>query len=107
LEGIITQTLLRRKDGTGRIAAHEILLATPAIRNLIREDKIPQIQSIMQLGTKLGMCTMKDRLYALMEEGVIFSDDVRSLTISASNEAGSTSDDARQPTHKPMTQGDF
>lgn len=70
LQAVITQTLLKKREG-GRIAAHEIMLATPAIRNLIRENKIPQMTSLMQIGKKLGMCTMRDTVYALLETGVI------------------------------------
>jgi len=65
LEGIITQTLLPRKSGTGRAMAAEILVVTPAIRALIRDDKIHQIYSSMQSGKKFGMQTMNDALYQL------------------------------------------
>jgi twitching motility protein PilT len=63
LEGIITQTLLPKARGKGRVMAAEILVATPAIRALIREDKIHQIYSMMQSGKKYGMQTMNDALY--------------------------------------------
>ena len=65
LEGIITQTLLPKKSGKGRAMACEILVVTPAIRALIRDDKIHQIYSSMQSGKKHGMQTMNDALYAL------------------------------------------
>ncbi|MBA3889402.1 MAG: type IV pilus twitching motility protein PilT [Gemmatimonadaceae bacterium] len=65
LEGIITQTLLPRARGSGRVMAAEILVVTPAIRALIREDKIHQIYSMMQSGKKYGMQTMNDALYQL------------------------------------------
>jgi twitching motility protein PilT len=45
---VISQALLKTKDGTGRVAAHEIMIGTPAIRNLIREDKVPQMYSAIQ-----------------------------------------------------------
>lgn len=76
LEAIIAQTLLKKKGG-GRVAAHEILLGTPAIRNLIREGKVPQISSMMQMGSKLGMCTMKDSLYKLLEAEKVEHEAVR------------------------------
>ena len=65
LEGIITQTLLPKRTGKGRAMAAEILVVTPAIRALIRDDKIHQIYSMMQSGKKHGMQTLNDSLYAL------------------------------------------
>jgi twitching motility protein PilT len=65
LEGIITQTLLAKAKGRGRSMAAEILVVTPAIRALIRDDKIHQIYSSMQSGKKFGMQTLNDSLYAL------------------------------------------
>ena len=65
LEGVITQTLLPRRSGRGRVMAAEILVVTPAIRSLIRDDKVHQIYSSMQSGKKHGMQTMNDALYQL------------------------------------------
>jgi twitching motility protein PilT len=65
LEGIVTQTLLPRRSGKGRVMAAEILVVTPAIRSLIRDDKVHQIYSSMQSGKKHGMQTMNDALYQL------------------------------------------
>jgi twitching motility protein PilT len=65
LEGIITQTLLPKRTGKGRVMAAEILVVTPAIRALIRDDKIHQIYSMMQSGKKHGMQTLNDALYGL------------------------------------------
>jgi twitching motility protein PilT len=65
LEGIITQTLLPKAKGRGRAMAAEILVVTPAVRALIRDDKIHQIYSTMQSGKKFGMQTMNDALYSL------------------------------------------
>ena len=65
LEGIITQTLLPKAQGKGRVMAAEILVVTPAIRALIRDDKIHQIYSTMQAGKKYGMQTLNDALYVL------------------------------------------
>lgn len=70
LQGVISQQLLRRIGG-GRIAAHEILIATPAIRNLIREDKVAQIYSALQTGGGLGMQTMEAAVSKLAAEGLI------------------------------------
>jgi twitching motility protein PilT len=65
LEGIVTQTLLPRAKGRGRAMAAEILVVTPAIRALIRDDKVHQIYSLMQSGKKYGMQTLNDALYQL------------------------------------------
>ncbi|WP_291162134.1 type IV pilus twitching motility protein PilT [Gemmatimonas sp. UBA7669] len=65
LEGIITQVLLPKLTGRGRAMAAEILVVTPAIRALIRDDKVHQIYSLMQSGKKFGMQTMNDALYQL------------------------------------------
>jgi twitching motility protein PilT len=70
LKAVISQRLLKKADG-GRCAAYEIMLANASIRNLIREDKIPQINSIIELGKKNGMCLMKDSINELLEQGMI------------------------------------
>jgi twitching motility protein PilT len=65
LEGVLTQTLLQKAKGRGRIMAAEIMVCTPAIRALIRDDKVHQIESSMQAGKKYGMQTLADSLYQL------------------------------------------
>ncbi len=65
LEGVITQTLLPKAQGRGRVMAAELLVVTPAIRALIRDDKVHQIYSSMQSGKKFGMQTLNDALYSL------------------------------------------
>jgi len=65
LEGIVTQCLLPRAKGRGRVMAAEILVVTPAIRAVIRDDKVHQIPSLMQAGKKYGMQTLNDALYQL------------------------------------------
>src|SRR5678815_4005342 len=78
LEGIITQTLLPKAKGRGRAMAAEILVVTPAVRALIRDDKIHQIYSTMQSGKKFGMQTMNDALYGLyMSRDVALDDCLR------------------------------
>src|SRR5688572_21813360 len=71
LEGVVTQTLLPKAKGSGRVAACEIMVCTPAIRACIRDDKIHQIYSIMQAGKKFGMQTMNDALYQHYVQGNI------------------------------------
>ena len=75
LEGIITQTLLPKAKGKGRAMAAEILVVTPAIRALIRDDKIHQIYSMMQGGKKFGMQTLNDALYVLYMSREVTADE--------------------------------
>ena len=71
LEGVISQSLLPTANGQGRVAAFEVMLASPAIRSLIREAKTHQIQSTIQTSRQLGMITMDDALYDLFSAGTI------------------------------------
>lgn len=75
LRAVIAQTLLERKSGSGRIAAHEIMIANPAIRNLIREDKIPQMISTIQTGQALGMQTLDQCLQKLVRDDLVKKED--------------------------------
>ena len=70
LRAVISQTLLKKTNG-GRIAAHEIMIGTPAIRNLIREDKVAQMYSSIQTGQGLGMQTLDQCLKDLVARGII------------------------------------
>ncbi len=85
IQAVIAQTLLKRKEG-GRVAAHEIMLGTPAIRNLIREGKVPQLYSLIQMGRKIGMRTMKDSIYQLCSDGIISEDAVREAMAAVGDE---------------------
>jgi len=67
IRAVISQTLLKTADGNGRVAAHEIMIGTPAIRNLIRENKIPQMISVMQTGQRDGMQTLDTNLQMLVK----------------------------------------
>ncbi|MDO9365539.1 MAG: type IV pilus twitching motility protein PilT [Methylotenera sp.] len=78
LRAVISQTLLKTKDEQGRVAAHEIMIGTPAIRNLIRENKIPQMYSAIQTGQNVGMQTLDQNLQDLVKRGVISANEARS-----------------------------
>lgn len=80
LRAVISQTLLK-KVGGGRVAAHEIMLGIPAIRNLIREDKVPQMYSVIQTGQQHGMQTMDQCLQRLVAMGVISANDAASKSV--------------------------
>ncbi|MDX1949083.1 MAG: type IV pilus twitching motility protein PilT [Rickettsiales bacterium] len=73
---VVTQTLLKRADGMGRTAAFEVMVNTPAISNLIRENKIFQIDQALQTGRAYGMMTMEDSLKKLISMGIISEDAV-------------------------------
>ncbi len=76
LQAVISQTLLK-KTGGGRIAAHEIMIGTPAIRNLIREDKVAQMYSAIQTGASIGMTTLDQCLKDLLSRGLISKEAAR------------------------------
>ncbi|WP_425061344.1 type IV pilus twitching motility protein PilT [Sporomusa carbonis] len=75
LQGIVAQQLLPRRDGTGRVAALEVMLATPAVRNLIREGKTHQLASVIQTGAKIGMKAMDMSLRDLYRRGIVTYDE--------------------------------
>ena len=71
LVAVISQSLLKLKDGNGRVAAHEIMVGTPAIRNLIRENKVAQMYSMIQTGQQFGMVTLDQTLLELVRRNVV------------------------------------
>jgi len=83
LQAVVTQTLLKRADGSGRVAAHEILVGTNAIRNLIRENQIAQIYSMIQVGIRSGMQTMDDSVKALKAQGLITTEEANKVLLKA------------------------
>ena len=76
LKAVISQTLLK-KIGGGRVAAHEIMIGTPAIRNLIREDKVAQMYSAIQTGHNVGMQTLDQNLKAILAQGLVSKEEAR------------------------------
>jgi twitching motility protein PilT len=76
LKAVISQTLMK-KIGGGRIAAHEIMLGTPAIRNLIREDKVAQMYSAIQTGQNVGMQTLDQNLKGLLAQGLVSKEEAK------------------------------
>jgi twitching motility protein PilT len=88
LQAVISQTLLKTKDGSGRVAAHEIMIATPAIRNLIREAKIAQMYSAIQTGSNVGMQTLDQTLTDLVRRNVISAAAARSAAKTPDNFPG-------------------
>ncbi|HAT32496.1 MAG TPA: twitching motility protein PilT [Janthinobacterium sp.] len=88
LQAVISQSLLKTKDGAGRVAAHEIMIATPAIRNLIRESKIAQMYSAIQTGSNVGMQTLDQTLTDLVRRNVISPAAARSAAKTPDNFPG-------------------
>jgi len=84
LRAVISQTLLKRTGG-GRVAAHEIMLGTPAIRNLIREDKVAQMYSVIQTGMMHGMQTLDQSLRELVNMGIVTSEEARIRAVDQQN----------------------
>ncbi|MDF2568501.1 MAG: pilT [Sporomusa sp.] len=85
LQGIVSQQLLPRIDGNGRTAAHEVLMVTPAVRNLIREGKTHQISSVIQTGARFGMQAMDVSLRDLFRRGVISYDEALERSMNPEN----------------------
>ncbi len=84
LRAVISQSLLR-KIGGGRVAAHEVMIGTPAIRNLIRENKIAQMYSAIQTGQQAGMQTLDQNLQQLVQKGLVTRDEARSKAANKDN----------------------
>ncbi len=84
LRAVISQALLKKKGG-GRVAAHEIMVGTPAIRNLIRENKIAQMYSAIQTGQQFGMQTLDQNLQQLIQSGVVDRNEARSKAANKDN----------------------
>jgi twitching motility protein PilT len=88
IQAVLTQQLLKRKDGNGRVAALEIMIGTPAIRNLIRENKIAQIPSSIQTGRQYGMQTMDQALIELYQKEMVTREAIERLVSSPSTLSG-------------------
>src|SRR3979411_2983000 len=85
LRAVISQALLKTKDGSGRAAVHEIMICTPAIRNLIREAKVAQMYSAIQTGQSFGMQTLDQNLLELVKRNIISVDEARGKAMNKDN----------------------
>jgi len=88
LRAVISQTLCKTADGTGRVAAHEIMIGTPAIRNLIREGKVAQMYSAIQTGQQFGMQTLDQNLQDMVKRRIISPAEARSKAANKDNFLG-------------------
>ncbi len=93
LEGVIAQTLLKKADDSGRVGVFEVLVGTNAVRNLIRENQVPQIYSMMQTGSRYGMITMEESINNLLEQGQITASEARVVLARASDEGIGTEEE--------------
>ena len=93
LQGVVSQSLLKRADGSGRVGAYEILVGTNAVRNLIRENQIAQLYSMIQTGSRYGMVTMEDSVNALLEQGVIDKDEARRVLLKTTDDESGRDED--------------
>jgi len=97
LQAVISQVLLRKKGG-GRVACHEIMTGTSAVRNLIRENKVPQIYSMIQVGQRYGMQTMEDSIKRAVESGLVEASVAAEMMSSLSDDGKAP---GAQPAHAP------
>jgi twitching motility protein PilT len=88
LKAVISQTLCKTMDGTGRVAAHEIMIGTPAIRNLIREGKVAQMYSAIQTGQQFGMQTLDQNLQDMVKRRIVSPTEARSKASNKDNFLG-------------------
>lgn len=86
LQGVVSQTLMKKAGGGGRVGAFEILVGTNAVRNLIRENQVAQMYSMIQTGSRYGMITMEDAIKQLLEAGVVDRAEARRALLKTTDE---------------------
>jgi twitching motility protein PilT len=107
IEGVVSQALLKRQDGNGRVGAFEILVGTNAVRNLIRENQIPQIHSMLQTGSRYGMITMEEAINNLVIQGAVSEEEAQMFLSKAGDEGlGKSSSEASEETQLPSKSKD-
>ncbi|MBF0355784.1 MAG: type IV pilus twitching motility protein PilT [Alphaproteobacteria bacterium] len=98
LQAVISQVLMKRIDGQGgRVAAHDILVGTPAVRNLIRENKVPQIVSMMQMGQRFGMATLEDSVKTMVAQGIVSAEEMERFAMPSAAPAGEGGGEGAKP----------
>ena len=98
IQGVVQQNLLKRADGSGRVGAHEILVGTNAVRNLIRENQISQLYSMLQTGMRYGMQTLEDAVNDLLAQRIISKAEARRVLSKASDEQTEIDDEEEEGT---------
>ena len=92
LQGVVSQTLLKKAGGGGRAGAFEILVGTNAVRNLIRENQVAQMYSMIQTGARYGMITMEDAITQLLDAGIVDRAEARRALLKTTDEEDSPED---------------
>lgn len=93
LQGVVSQTLMKKAGGGGRVGAFEILVGTNAVRNLIRENQVAQMYSMIQTGSRYGMITMEDAIKQLLEAGVVDRAEARRALLKTTDEEEAPEDE--------------
>lgn len=93
LQGVVSQTLLKKAEGGGRVGAFEILVGTNAVRNLIRENQVAQMYSMIQTGARYGMVTMEDAIKSLLEAGLVDRAEARRALLKTTDEEETPEDE--------------
>jgi len=93
LQGVVAQTLLKKEGGSGRLGAFEILVGTNAVRNLIRENQVAQLYSMIQTGSRYGMITLEDAIGALIEQGLVDREEARRALMKTTDDSEMREDD--------------
>jgi twitching motility protein PilT len=93
LQGVVAQTLLKKSDGGGRVGAFEILVGTNAVRNLIRENQVAQLYSMIQTGSRYGMITMEDAINAMIDQGIVDKDEARRALLKTTDDSSGEDDE--------------
>ena len=96
LQGVVSQTLLKKVEGGGRVGAFEILVGTNAVRNLIRENQVAQMYSMIQTGSRYGMITMEDAIRQLLEAGIVDKAEARRALLKTTDEEEAPEEDAAE-----------
>lgn len=94
LQGVVSQTLLKKAEGGGRVGAFEILVGTNAVRNLIRENQVAQMYSMIQTGARYGMVTMEDAITSLLEAGLVDRAEARRALLKTTDEEESPEEES-------------
>lgn len=106
LQGVVSQTLLK-KVGGGRVAAHEILVGTNAVRNLIRENQVAQLYSMIQTGARYGMVTTEDSIQLLVEQGIVDKQEAQRVMMRADDEVSAETHSESKDSHGATQEGGY
>ena len=104
LQGVISQALMKHANGKGRVGAFEVLVGTNAVRNLIRENQIPQLYSMLQTGKRYGMMTMDESISSLRDSGAVTEAEAKKALMRVSDESIDSDEVGSQPAQQAPQQ---